>query len=1196
MQIIKAGFFCTMFVFLFTGCTWSQSRDQEKAQELITVRTLGLAYLEEFKLEEAEQQFLRLIKLAPKEKLGYANLGLTYLRMGKYPEAKKQLQRAIRIDPKDPDTRLILSTVYQMNNEQDLAISEMKEALRYSPSHVKTLYNITEVYATMTDANSAGQREIYLKKLAESAPANVVPRLNLTDVLIRKGDFDSAVEQMEILKKQYPEFPAEAGDYYTRTLKLLRAKDEQNAVTSFTIFNNFLKVSAPYQAGIMDLKGPGGSLVGFPLITFDQSTISQTSDVGKTAEAVHFTNATSSAGLDILKSSGRSAAGDLKYASNVVTCDYDNDGDVDLYVSSCPPGSSQCNHYLLNNNLGRFRDVTSTSGLKHSGREFSAAFADYDNDGYFDLYILREGGNLLYRNSGKGTFENVTARSKVGGQTPGTMALFFDYDHDGDLDIFEAGTGTNRLYRNNADGTFLEQGQKAGVSGGNVRSSDAVFGDFDEDGDIDLFVVNESGGNTLYSNQRQGYMRNITDQSGLKNDAGSRAVDCGDYDNDGYSDLFVLSVKAGNNSLYRNLRNGTFEKDTRQKTLYSKLQNLTAYDAAFIDFNNDGFLDLFVTGETTVKGSKGVVLFLNDGKGIFSDASDRLPGDMIAGNDISVIDYNEDGDLDIVLGGVSGGVSLLRNDGGNVGHFINMKLVGLRTGSAKNNFFGIGAKVELRAGDLYQTKIVTDPSIHFGIGNRSKADVIRITWTNGVPQNMFFPETDQSIIEAQILKGSCPFLYTWNGDEYVFAKDILWRSALGMPLGIMGGETKFGFADASDDYIKIPGELMKPVGGKYSIQVTTELWEAIYTDKIELVAVDHPGSVDIYVEEQFTPPPFPGMKIYKVKDKIYPVSAVDAEGNDLLPFILRKDDNYISNFENEKYQGITEMKDLILDPGDMDAGKQVFLFMQGWVFPTDASINFSLTQTETIKTMAPVIQVKDQKGEWVNVIDNPGFPMGKDKTVIADLTGKYLSSDHRVRIRTNMQIYWDEIFFSNGQPDSPLVTTNLQPVTADLHYRGFSRLYRKGGRYGPHWFDYSEVETSPKWRDLTGFYTRFGDVLPLLTDSDSKYVITNAGDEITMEFDAGILPELEDGWKRDFLIRSVGWVKDGDINTATGNEVLPLPFHGLKSYPPADGDKYPDDEDHQKYLREYNTREVRSESYMKAFRELKIPEAEKENE
>jgi len=1196
MQMMRAALICAIFVFLFTGCTYSQSRDQQKAQELITVRTLGLAYLEEFKLEEAEQQFLRLIKLAPKEKLGYANLGLTYLRMGKYPEAKKQLQRAIKIDPKDPDTRLILSTVYQMNNEKDLAITEMKEALRYSPSHVKTLYNITEVYATNTDANSAGQREIYLKKLAESAPANVVPRLNLTDVLIRKGDYDRALEQMEILKRQYPEFPAEAGDYYTRALNLLRKKDQKAAVTSFTIFHNFLKVSAPYQAGIMDLKGPGGSLVGFPLITFDQSTISQTSETGKSAEAVHYTNATSSAGLDIIKPSAGSTGTDTKNASNVVTCDYDNDGDIDLYVSSCSSGAAQCGHFLFNNDLGRFRDVTSSSGLKHTGREYSAEFADYDNDGYFDLYILREGGNLLYRNNGKGIFENVTVKSKAGDQTPGIMALFFDYDHDGDLDIFEARTGTNRLYRNNADGTFLEQAQKAGIAGGNVRTNDAAFGDFDEDGDIDLFVVNESGGNILFSNQRQGYMRNITDQSGLKNDAGSRAVACGDYNNDGYPDLFVLSVKPGNNILYRNLRNGTFEKDPGQKALISKLQNLTAYDAAFIDFNNDGYLDLFVAGTTTVKGGRGVFLFLNDAKGIFSDVSDLLPGDIRSGSDISVIDYNEDGDLDIVLGGITGGVSLLRNDGGNAGHFINMKLVGLRTGSAKNNFFGIGAKVELRAGDLYQTKVVTDPNIHFGIGNRSKADVIRITWTNGVPQNMFFPETDQSIIETQMLKGSCPFLYTWDGDEYVFVKDILWRSALGMPLGIMGGETKFGFADASDDYIKIPGEMIKPVDGRYSIQVTSELWEAIYTDKIELVAVDHPGSTDIYVEEQFTPPPFPGLEIYQVKEKKYPVTALDAEDNDLLPFILKKDDNYISNFRQDKFQGITEMKDLILDPGNTNTGEDVFLFMQGWVFPTDASINFSMTQSEAIKTMAPVIQVKDRKGEWVTVIDNLGFPMGKDKTVIADLTGKFLTSDHRVRIRTNMEIYWDEIFFSDEKPDSHVVTTTMQPVAADLHYRGFSRLYRKGGRYGPHWFDYSDVDTTMKWRDLTGFYTRFGDVLPLLTESDSKYVITNAGDEITIEFNAGILPELRNDWKRDFLIRSVGWVKDGDMNTATGNQVLPLPFHGIKSYPPSDDDTYPDDEDHQKYLREYNTREVTGDSFMKAFRELKISEAKKEIE
>ncbi len=214
-----------------------------------------------------------------------------------------------------------------------------------------------------------------------------------------------------------------------------------------------------------------------------------------------------------------------------------------------------------------------------------------------------------------------------------------------------------------------------------------------------------------------------------------------------------------------------------------------------------------------------------------------------------------------------GGLFLLRNDGGDMNHYVNMKLVGLRAGSAKNNHFGIGAKVEMRAGDLYQTMVVTDPNIHFGLGGRTKADVIRITWTNGVPQNIFLPGADQSLIESQTLKGSCPFLYTWNGEKFEFAKDILWRSGLGMPLGIMGGNTAYAFADASDDYIKISGDQLKSKQGLYSVQITSELWETIYFDKLQLVAVDHPDSVDIFVPEQFSPPPFPGEQVYQVKEK-----------------------------------------------------------------------------------------------------------------------------------------------------------------------------------------------------------------------------------------------------------------------------------------------------------------------------------------
>ncbi|MEI8224521.1 MAG: FG-GAP-like repeat-containing protein [Bacteroidota bacterium] len=1170
--------------FILFSCKNTAENNKQKSLDLMTIKTLGLAYLEEFKLDEAEKEFLKFIDLAPKEKLGYANLGLAYLRMGKYPEAEKQLLKAIKIDSKDPDIRLILATVYQMNDERDRSISELKEALTFAPDHIKILYDLSELYSAGSDNESQKQRENYILKLVEKAPGNIVPQLNLIEIYIRKGDTDKAIEQMEIIHKQFPEFPKEAINYYDKTISSLKKTDKENAIIQFTIFHNYLKVTSPYQAGIMDLKGPGGSLIGFPLITFAQKSSSLLIENESLLDVIKYTDITSSAGLSIVPAFADGENTEFRNSTHVTAADYDGDGDIDLYVGSYDPASSSYRHYLFNNEMGRFSDVSAEAGIRHSGKESAARFADYDNDGFLDLYIVREGGDILYRNTAKGKFEDVTANADIGNKTGGNMALFFDMDHDGDLDLFEARSNTNLLFQNNSDGTFQDQSVKLGLSGGDVVSRDAAFGDFDEDGDIDFIVVNEKASNILYSNQRQGVFKDITEKSGLSSNGGSSAVAVGDYNNDGYLDMFITSVNGGNHELFRNLRNGSFEREKNTKEMFLSLKNVKAYDASFLDFDNDGFLDLFIAGESVEKDGRGLFLYHNDGKGNFTDVSKLLPEEPKSGKQIAVFDYNEDGDLDVVIAGLNGGVFLLRNDGGNINHFIRMKLVGLRAGSAKNNHFGIGAKVEMRSGDLYQTMIVTDPNVHFGMGNRSKADVIRITWTNGVPQNIFFPETDQSLIEAQTLKGSCPFLYTWNGEDYVFNKDILWRSALGMPLGIMGGTTAYAFPDASDDYLKIPGELLKPKEGVYSIKVTSELWETIYFDKVQLVAVDHPDSVDVFVPEQFSPPPFPGLRILQVKEKHIPISAKDSNGDNVLPYIAEKDDRYLSDFKPDKYQGVTEMKDLILDLGELDQTSNLYLFLNGWIFPTDASINVAISQSQSMKVFPPIIQVINKNGEWETVIDNLGFPMGKDKTVIADLSGKILSKDHRIRIRTNMEIYWDYIFFSDCLSGAPINSTLMNPVFADLHYRGFSRSFRKGGRYGPHWFDYSNVEKESKWRDLPGNYTRYGNVLPLLTESDNKYIISNAGDETSIDFDAKELPELKRGWKRDFLINSVGWVKDGDINTAFGNTVLPLPFHGMTSYPPSEKDSYPKDPELEKYNREFNTRVVSSATYINALK------------
>jgi tetratricopeptide (TPR) repeat protein len=1171
------------FIFLF-GCKNNEEKSKKRSLDIMSTQTLGLAYLEEFKLDEAEKEFIKFIKLSPKEKMGYANLGLTYLRKGKYPEAEKQLFKAIKIDPKDPDIRLILATVYQMNDEREKAISELKGALGFAPDHIKSLYDLSELYATSSDEESQKLRENYLLRLAEKAQGNIVPLLSLTEVYIRKGEADKAVEQLEVIHKQFPEFPMEAIPYYDKTLSLLKKADKENAIVQFTIFYNYLKVTAPYQAGMMDLKGPGGSLIGFPLITYDKQTATHTGENKSLLDVIKFTDVTESAGLNVVKVFSGDENTAFRNTTHVEAADYDGDGDVDLYVGSYDPVSSSYKHYLFNNDMGRFRDVANESGITHSGKETSAAFADYDNDGFLDLFIVRESGDILYRNTAKGSFKDVTDKAQIGSKTGANKALFFDLDHDGDLDLFEARSNSNLLFRNNGDGTFQEQAIKMGLAGNNFISRDAAFGDFDDDGDIDLFVVNENTSNILYSNQRQGLFKDITDQSGLKSSGGSSAVTVGDYNNDGFSDLFIASADGGNHQLYRNLGNGSFELVKNASEMFSAMKNIKAYDASFFDFDNDGFLDLIIAGESNEKGGRGLFLYHNDGKGNFTDVSRLLPEEPKSGKEIAVFDYNEDGDLDLVIAGVNGGVFLLRNDGGNINHYVNMKLVGLRAGSAKNNHFGIGAKVEIRSGDLYESMVVTSPEVHFGLGDRSKADVIRITWTNGVPQNIFFPGTDQALIEAQTLKGSCPFLYTWDGSEFTFVKDILWRSALGMPLGIMGGNTAFAFADASDDYLKISGELLKPLKDLYSIRVTSELWETIYLDKVDLVAVDHPDSIDIFVPEQFSPPPFPGKKLFQVMKKQIPVSAKDSQGNDVLSFISEKDDRYLSDFKPEKYQGVTEMHELILDPGNTGQSGKLFVFLNGWIFPTDASINAAIYQSG-MKVIPPCIQVLNKKGIWQTVIENISFPMGKDKTVIADLSGKFLSVDHRIKIRTNMEIYWDYIFFSDCSGDMQVISTVLNPASADLHYRGFSRSYRKGGRYGPHWFDYSDVDKNRKWRDLTGNYTRYGNVLPLLIGSDNKYVISNAGDEISIEFDAKQLPDLKQGWKRDFLIHSVGWVKDGDINTALGSTVSPLPFHGMKSYPPSSKDSYPEISDLQKYLREYNTRVVTSEDYRNALKQ-----------
>ncbi|HEY7160939.1 MAG TPA: CRTAC1 family protein, partial [Acidobacteriota bacterium] len=586
--------------------------------------------------------------------------------------------------------------------------------------------------------------------------------------------------------------------------------------------------------------------------------------------------------------------------------------------------------------------------------------------------------------------------------------------------------------------------------------------------------------------------------------------------------------------------------------------------ATFFDFDNDGYLDLAINTQ-----NKPAELYRNEGK-LFRKSSITMPERFLLTGD-----FDSDGDEDYLANNGSQ-LQLVGNQGGNANHWINVRLAALAMESGKINHYGIGAQLEVRAESLYQKKVVTQSVTHFGLGSRSKADVVRVVWNNGVPQNDFQPQANQTIVEKQILKGSCPFLYAWNGKQYAFVTDLMWRSALGMPLGFLGASSQqYAFPDSTDEYLKIPADALQAVDDEYRIQITEELWETVYVDRTKLTIVDHPADVDVYIDEKFVLPPFPQVHVYGIRKKILPISATDGAGVNVLPEILHEDERYVAGLQPTRYQGITEMHDLILDPGNISDKGKLLLFLKGWIFPTDASINVAIRQTAAVRSVQPYLQVMNQNGEWQTILENISFPMGKNKMMILDLAGKYLTNDHRIRIRTNLQIYWDAAFFAIEETNVPTLTKSLSPSHADLHYRGFSKLYRKN-EYGPHLFDYNDVTKENRWRDLEGYYTRYGDVTPLLQESDDQYVILNSGDEISIAFSAASIPLVKPGWKRDFLIYNDGWIKDGDLNTAYSKTVEPLPFQNMRQYPYGSNESYPKDDIHKRFLQTYNTRKVSS--------------------
>jgi tetratricopeptide (TPR) repeat protein len=1181
--------------------------DRATSLKLIELRNLGLGFLENHQFDESITVFRQILELVPDEPFALCNLAISQVKQatevindrqepGKFAQAFQESQATIqRLEAAQPTSALpyfLRAVLTTRSSDPAETVLQLKLATDRDPSQAAWWFQWFELGRSLRDPSAKEAALAAGQKAADLAPDNLfVQKEFLAELLFRQSEVaerspDQAASQTKSIISRLERFrepvrvlgasvqvQAKIDVVPLLDAVVAAAKEDQwsKARNEFFKVKNILSQETASDA---DLIHPSPLTYVDPLnfVALDFSP-----DVYRRADLPD-------EALPQIPIEWKLAEGGLPDTDpNTFALrwtDVDLDGIDDLITAA--PGqftahlrsAERSGWKAVSLNLdGRFLSGFLTADLDDDVVDLTAAkreelgpvTPDRCHEADPDFVLFGSDGVLLVNNildpESKVRRLEAIPSEKAGFQELRDVmqALLVDFDHDGDLDLItvsltDNGTGMLRLWINRGNFSFAEATDRSLLPPNGFDVTSLVAVDWDQDNDVDI-LVSGKGHSGWMENLRHGRLR-FRETGAFWPSANQLMI--AEINGRGNWDL-VLADEKGLKILFTEKPMSGLPVVARE----TRLLNATAFLPEAFDFDNDGGMDVLTTNHHSVS------LQRNNGLGDFErqDAVFPSAGEMIA----SWADVDNDGDVDCVMS--SGGkLHLLINEGGDRNHWLNVRFRGQQIkaneqGASKRvNHYGIGNIVELKAGARYQAQIAAGQTTRFGLGPLAKADVVRVIMTNGVPQNRIEPHANELICERQVLLTSCPYLFTWNGSRFEFCTDLLWAS----PLGLKASQTEL-VPWRDWEHLKIDGRLLQVREGEYQLRITEELWEAAYFDQVRLTAVDHPADTQVFTNEKVGSPVLATPRIHTVQKPLRPRVARDQSGRDWLSQLSQRDDIYARSFERKLAQGLCEEHYLELDLGELREPARILLFLTGWVRPTDTNINVALDQNPDLPLPSGLaLWTPDASDNWREVSPHVGFPNGKTKTIVLDLSEAFTPGRYQLRLVSNREFYWDEAFFTVDEESVGIREHELPLLGAELHFRGFSRGILPEGD-GPETYDYDQLAAIPPWPEMSGSFTRYGDVLPLLTRRDDLLAVLGPGDEMSLAFGAPSEP-LPDGWVRDFVLHNIGWVKDCLLNTWEGQRVDPLPFGGMNGHDYWSKRPVENDGGYRDYLRIYQSR------------------------